>query len=330
MAESTLSLSITELRKQIGRFMGYGLNPTHASLSADAQADIDAIMGSGLRQVYFPALLGERYAHKWSWLMPTTTLTTSAPYSTGTVTIVDGVVTLAGGTFPTWAADGELIIAGVTYTVNTRDSGTQVTLDDLTLDAAALTTYELVRAMQTMPDDFGGLLSPLVYLPGNSQYGRPLVQGDHDMIYAKRQWSDATSPPAFFAIRPKTFTAATGQRFEILFWPVPDAAYILTYRYRVRPNTLGSSEYPYGGVENSELFLASCLAKAEERRNDGPGPLHAKFLETLQAAIAFDREVTAPHSLGIDRDRGDVEMWPTDASRIGGGYLVPDGYTLGD
>lgn len=329
MAESTLSLNIDNLRKAIARYLGYGQNPVHASLSADAQADIDAIMASGLRQFYFPATLGERYAHKWSFLMPTTTLTTSAPYETGTVTIVAGVATLASGTFPSWAADGEMIIDGLTYTVASRDGNTQVTLDDTSVTASAGTTYSLVRPIITLPDDFGGLLSPLVYQPGQAQYGRPLVQMDADGILAKRQYSDVLAPPSIFALRPKTFTAATGQRYELMFWPVPDAAYILTYRYRVRPNALGSSEYPYGGVEHSETVLASCLSKAEERRLDSPGPLHAKFLEHLAASISFDREVGAPRTLGIDRDTGDVECWPCDALRSNAGYLIPDGYTLG-
>ncbi|HHK42574.1 MAG TPA: hypothetical protein ENJ50_09170, partial [Planctomycetaceae bacterium] len=57
-----------------------------------------------------------------------------ALYTTGIVSITGGVATLSGGTWPDWAADGELTITQndtpVTYSVTTRDSDTQLTLDD--------------------------------------------------------------------------------------------------------------------------------------------------------------------------------------------------------
>lgn len=114
MAESSLSLTVDNLRKQVAREMGMGLNITWASLPTDDAAYVTDIIASGLRQFYTPATLGERYGHSWSFLRPATTLTTSAPYSTGTITVVAGVVTLASGTFPSWAADGEIIFSGTT------------------------------------------------------------------------------------------------------------------------------------------------------------------------------------------------------------------------
>lgn len=66
-------------------------------------------------------------------------------YSTGTVEIVNGVVTLTGGTFPAAAGDGyTLVVNGSNYSVASRDSGTQLTLDDLTLDVTAGAAYNLV------------------------------------------------------------------------------------------------------------------------------------------------------------------------------------------
>jgi hypothetical protein len=77
-----------------------------------------------------------------------------APYNTGTVTIVDGVVTLAGGTFPSGAAEDRLVVNGDTYTVATRDSDTQITLDNLTVDVGAGAAYSLVRATTAMQHFF--------------------------------------------------------------------------------------------------------------------------------------------------------------------------------
>lgn len=68
---------------------------------------------------------------------------TSTPYTTGTIGIAAGVVTLSGGTWPNWAANGRLTVSGTTYTVNTRDSNTQLTLTNLSVTVTAGTSYSL-------------------------------------------------------------------------------------------------------------------------------------------------------------------------------------------
>jgi hypothetical protein len=72
------------------------------------------------------------------WVTPTL-----PPYTTGTIGIVDGVVTLTGGTWPNWAAGAALTVAGNTYTVNTRNSATGLTLTNLTIDVTAGETFSL-------------------------------------------------------------------------------------------------------------------------------------------------------------------------------------------
>jgi hypothetical protein len=71
---------------------------------------------------------------------------TSTPYSTGTITVVSGVVTLAGGTFPTWAVNGRMTIAGTEYTVAVRTDGTHLTLTNTGVNAIAGTSYSLSLA----------------------------------------------------------------------------------------------------------------------------------------------------------------------------------------
>ncbi|MFA5186695.1 MAG: hypothetical protein WC551_09485 [Patescibacteria group bacterium] len=82
MAESSLSIGYTDLRQEVGGFLGYGR--TIASWSAARIATIDRIVQSGVRQVYFPPAVNvsgsneEATVHEWSWLRPTTTLPTVA------------------------------------------------------------------------------------------------------------------------------------------------------------------------------------------------------------------------------------------------------------
>lgn len=73
-AESTLSLKRSDLQKLVADFAQLGLAvPT----DADDLARINAAVDSGLRQVYWPALvLGEGSAHEWSWMRPVRTFST--------------------------------------------------------------------------------------------------------------------------------------------------------------------------------------------------------------------------------------------------------------
>ena len=75
--ESTLSLSLTDIRKEIG---WYWLGErASGSWSADELTQIDDIINSGLRQFYHPAPGGlAPKGYKWSFMEPTTTLSTVA------------------------------------------------------------------------------------------------------------------------------------------------------------------------------------------------------------------------------------------------------------
>lgn len=76
--ESTLSITRSELQTQIASFaqLGYSV-PT----DADDLARLNDSINSGLRNVYWPALvLGEASAHEWSWMRPVRTFATSADF----------------------------------------------------------------------------------------------------------------------------------------------------------------------------------------------------------------------------------------------------------
>jgi hypothetical protein len=108
-------------------------------------------------------------------------------------------------------------------------------------------------------------------------------------------------------VRPKTVpeSTSTGQRFQILFEPAPDAAYVLSYRYAVLPDKLTTTNaMPYGGVAAAETLLEACLSVAEERANGTRGVHYQAFLERLAALIAFDSR-NRPDTLGYHYDRSD-------------------------
>jgi hypothetical protein len=75
-------------------------------------------------------------------------------YHAGTVAIASGVVTLTGGAFPSWAGQAVLQIGDDGYTVDTRDNGTQVTLDDTSINVPAGRPYALFQTMKRSDDEW--------------------------------------------------------------------------------------------------------------------------------------------------------------------------------
>jgi hypothetical protein len=297
MAESTLSISYSDLREELGIYLGWPRDPTN--WTTDQVNAVAKILKGALRRWYTPDPL-DGYTHRWSFMYPTATLTTVEPYDTGTVTIVAGVVTLAGGTFPSWAASGELSVGGNTYTVNTRDSDTQVTLDDTSVAAAAGSTYSLFQSIYDLPDDFGGLTGPLTYQPGRAPYDIEIPQTSEIEVRRLLVSQNETSPPKLYALQPKTIAAA-GHRWTLLLWPIPDAAYRLTYPYGRLANTIDASNpYPYGGSLHSQTIKELVLAEAELMFHDEIGIHHQRALECLKASIEKDRLEMTPDTLGVD------------------------------
>lgn len=115
--------------------------------------------------------------------------------ASGTYNVTTGVVTRASGTqvFPTWIADGRLLINGSIYTVNTRDSDTQVTLDDTSLTGVSGATVSfgpdaaipwdnvddspalnaLATFLEEDPNQRG-----VVYFPGSAVTNNPVTESN--------------------------------------------------------------------------------------------------------------------------------------------------------
>ena len=326
MAEPTLSLSLDDFRIAIGHYMGYGT--TYSSMAAGDVTVLDACVKEGYLNFLNPARLGTQFNHEWSFMSPTATLTTSAPYSTGTLTIASGVVTGSGTTFPSWAADGQVVVSGNSYSVSTRNSDTGLTLDDTSVTVAAGTSYTLTRPNMDLPDNFGGLDDEFSYQPMTGK--APLtVTSEYEIKRYRASMSWTGSHPRECAIRPlPRTTEAIGQRFEVLFWPDPDAAYRLEYRYKVIQNTLdASNKYPLGGGLHSETIQAAMLASAERWLDPAPAVFAKRehFMEALASSVAMDAQANAADNLGYNEDKNWQRRYrisSTNRHRDGGSWTV--------
>lgn len=311
MAESELTNAYADLRKQLGRHLGIDPDPTN--WTTQQGNDVDFILRAGVRQLVQPPRTERGYSHRWTFLDQVYLLNTSAPYSTGTVAVASGVVTGTGTTFPSWAAQGEFTAegtdsdAGVTFTVSSRDSDTQLTLDDTSVTITAGSSYELIRPTYDLPDNWAGWAGPLTFRPGDFHWYRTLKQTTWDRVRSKRQWEVTQYYPEAFAVRPKPFVSATGQRYEMIIYPTPDEVYRLEGMYSINPDKLDATDiYHIGGMRISECLLMSCMDKADEYLNDNVGgPYHQRFLEQLGPAIDADVRMTTADSLGVEHPRRD-------------------------
>lgn len=70
MSESSLSIGYPDLCKEVGFFLGYGRAAANWSIAQ--VAEIDAIVQSGVRRVYYPpAVNADTVGYEWSFLRPT-------------------------------------------------------------------------------------------------------------------------------------------------------------------------------------------------------------------------------------------------------------------
>jgi hypothetical protein len=327
MAESTLSLTYTQLQFEVAHYLGLG---AVTSWDAEDISTIDLVISSALRQFYFPAPVMEdgrvsQLPHEWSFLKPVASMVTVAPYSTGTIAIANGAttVTLTGGVWPTWTAtNGALVVGTTEYVIASRTNDTVIELaESWTETTETASGYVLQHnGIYDLPDDFGGMVGDMVI--ESSNYEPPIVVVGEGRIRNLRQQNpqtsqstSSTSTPFFAAVRPKKHdTTTTGQRYEIMFYPLPYSVYTISYKYRVLPEMLVTTtiEYPYGGMEHAETLRAACIAAAEEKENGnrlGGNPVYDKkklFQERLAASIQLDKMKNGVDYYGYCGDRSDL------------------------
>lgn len=264
--------------------------------------DIDDCIRDGLRRVYA--------AHDWSFFKPVEDISTTAPYTTGTVEVVDGVVTLTTGTFPSWSADGTLKADSNYYSIATRDSDSQVTLDDTTVDIDSGTTYELGRPEIPLAATFEAVAndSDLTYYPDQNELYPPVRQRHDQAIRTYQQNDPYFDRPYFYSVRTVEFDPTTGSRKRLAFYPSPDAVYVLRVPMILRPTMIDATNlYPVGGETLAAVIQEACLAAAEHNLDDGEGIHEKRFQELLPAAIQADKEKSSPTMLGPDAPRSEVQ-----------------------
>lgn len=155
-----------------------------------------------------------------------------------------------------------------------------------------------------LPDNFGYINGSLTFAPEDDGDDCRIIS-EANIRNMQQQHSTITGRPQYAATRPKTSDGTTGQRYELLVFPTPDAVYTLTAECVLLPNKItAANPYPLGGMIHAETILQFCLWVAEERKNDTVGHHKAAALELLQTSISRDKEHTQ-HYFGYNRDLSD-------------------------
>ena len=293
---TTTDVNYANLQKRVGHYL-FGIR---SGFSEDQQHDINDCVHDGLRRVYA--------AHDWSFLHPVVDVNTTAPYATGTITIASGVVTLTGGSFPSWADDGVLKVNNRYYSVASRGSSTQLTLDTASVTVATASSYQLARPEIPLDADFDAVTpdSDLTYYPSPDCWYPP-VKSRHDAIIRHLEGNNPEfNRPVFYSVRTVRFDPTVGSRKVLALYPTPDQVYTLRVPMILRPLLMDEVNlYAIGGEVLSQVILEACLASAEHNYEEREHVHEKRFMELIGLAIRSDQERSSPTSLGPDiGDRG--------------------------
>lgn len=298
----SLALTNDELLRAMCLVAGVGRDPS--TLDAATLSDFRAMIRSGLRSFFNCINPVTGMAHAWRFLERPFLAPMEASYSTGTVTIANGTATLSGGTWPTWAASGVMVVDGQAVYVTVRTSGTVASISHTGL-AVTAGTYAIYKYRYALPADFAEFVGGLVY--SKSGYSKPLKSGNDTQIRLNYASNFRTGDVSMYCLQ--AGNAADTSEWYLEIWPTGAAEDLLAGTYRTVPSdNLDSATLTVGptvqqaGVVHSGTILEAILASVEQYYNDAPGAHSVKFQELLAMSIKHDLMAAGP--IGVDCNEG--------------------------
>ena len=161
-------------------------------------------------------------------------------------------------------------------------------------------------AAYSLPDGFGRIYGQLKWPASMHRPSIPVIPIGQLRQCEHGRW------PHFAAVTWRNAYGAKGQLKQLHFDSPPSETAVLSFSAEADTGPLSSDgrPYPLGGAMHSELVLESCLAVAEQRRNDEQGIHTQNFTQMLAAAISRDRR-EGPQNYGLMRHPSDAlsEGW---------------------
>ena len=281
----SLSLSNAEIYRDLAMVMG--VSRTYTQWDPQTLADAQSIIRSGRRKFYA--------AHEWSFLTHNVTISVLAPYETGTITVVDGTVTLAGGTWPANAAGQRIAFGDAVYEVASRTSGSVIVLVDTSVDADALTTYKLYSTRYDLPSSFGAFVGPVTLEAVNEvSYAmkETAILPEFEVRKLLSRATEFSDTPLLFSVTRTIADVEVGlQSYKLEMYPLPDQAYTLRSMVRIIPgDSLGEDDTDeLVHASYAELMRLSILSAAEHMMNGTGGINSQTFMQQLPNFVRRDK-----------------------------------------
>lgn len=153
----------------------------------------------------------------------------------------------------------------------------------------------------TLPADVGSVQGDITYAANE---GFTHIKRTSPLDIRKRlQQSSQTAQPWLYTVRWRAQTSGSNQRQEMLLYPTPDDAYVLTYEYAVIIGKLSATNpYPLGGPAISQLMIEMCRAVGEAKKNGGRGPQWDLADMAMAVAIGEDNSTLTERTVGMMGD----------------------------
>ncbi|MCA9366689.1 hypothetical protein KC887_00285 [Candidatus Kaiserbacteria bacterium] len=297
--EKPLFGSYDWLRQEIA--MAIGENPNYNAWDYNLAQRIDSFLQRGLKIFYQAQLTGivSHMAHKWSFLRPQVMLKLNAPYTTGTVEVVDGLVTLTGGHWPGWVIDCDLIVGNKRSRVKSILSDTKLLLEDIAFNADDESLYSLVHCYSDVCEGFSGLDSPLVVVANDTIGGQRCSQISQVQLLRLKNYLETNSEfPAYCSLITRS-REDRSTKSQLEFWPNQSSDCVLVGTVRIEPGILRPGEFIIGNPSHYATALQACISVAI--------PKAFQIFQTLLASsIEHDQSEHTPVTLGLNLDKGQL------------------------
>lgn len=189
-------------------------------------------------------------AHNWEYFIRTGMITSSAPYSTGTIAYTSSTrrFTLTGGVWPSDAEFGSIIIDGARFEVQRRVSDTVIEMDSLqtpAADIAAGTGYQWIRQRYLLPFD----VSDIREMTDTRLTSCMARTSPDDTFWASEAWHTNGSPSMWCMVQSRRRPG----RWEVWLGAAPED--VRQYRYLYRPR--------WGANEVEEISTGTVSVSAD-------------------------------------------------------------------
>jgi hypothetical protein len=269
-------------------------------LMLGGKADDDSV--TDIRTAIRQALRTVSAEHTWPYYQNYLTLNTNATYTTGTITYTAStrVCTIAGGTWPTWAEQGVVIIDTLHARVETRTSGTSVTInaDDAPVDDYT-GTFTIYQYQFTLNTDYNIRSVGKIQVDQSNwlEYVNPTCF-ETDV---RRQYLTTGGRPRWFTI--SRDTQHRGQNV-ISLWPYPTTALRCRMGYVRHPYDVKTWGYQTGTVNTLTTTAVSgidtvfnqnhvgCVLRTYSDRVNVPSSTDGRFPWVDQAIVKTVTDAT--------------------------------------